>query len=247
MKAFYHKKSLGQNFLRDRSIINRLCNIILGLHPERVFEIGPGSGAIAQKLEKHVPLVLIEKDKRLIPCLKANFPNAVIINKDIRDMRLHSYNIKKRDLLFSNLPYSSSTAILQDLLLRQPSFENYVLMFQKEMADRLKAVRNSREYGYISVLAQVFCDIDKLMLIPPDAFYPVPKVDSVLLQMVRHNKHCISEDRLESFVCFLKTAFSQRRKKLRAVMPDIKKVADNRPQELSPEEFVSIFHLMQDQ
>ncbi len=252
---FYFKKALGQNFLTDKNIIRKIAGIINDLNPGRIFEIGPGRGDIAMLFEDRIDLVLIEKDERLIDDLRKKLKSAEIINSDIRDIHLEDYSVSDNDLLFSNLPYSSSTSILQHLLSAQPPFGNYLLMFQKEVAERIRADANDRDYGYISIFTSLFCSIRKLFTLPPSVFFPRPKVFSELLLLTPHKKRYFSTRRdIERFCTFIKTAFSKKRKKLKSNLcpfyhfcGDISGLVDLRPHQLSMEEYIELFNRLQDQ
>ncbi len=252
---FYFKKSLGQNFLTDRNIMAKIAGIILGLEPQRVFDIGPGEGRIAEMLAGRLPLVLIEKDERLIKDLENRLPGSVIINSDIRDIKLNDYAVCGNDLLFSNLPYSASTSILQFLLRQRPQFGNYILMFQREVARRLKAPVNDSNYGFISVFTQLHCRVKSLFTLPPSVFKPKPEVYSELVHLVPVNKvYFRNEKEEQEFYGFVKRAFSQKRKKLRSNIPALRiiegekgRLSQMRPHQVSPEEYLALFTQIQAQ
>ena len=180
------KKSLGQNFLIDIGIVEKICNLGNINRNNNVLEIGPGTGNLTEFILKKEPkkFYLIEKDERLIKNLKAKFDKKlIIINDDIL-----KYNLKplsNKDLvIFGNLPYNISSQILAKLInypYSEFSYKKLVLMFQKEVADRILAEDNSKNYGRLSILSTWKLNVKKIMDINPSSFFPKPKVMSSLL------------------------------------------------------------------
>jgi 16S rRNA (adenine1518-N6/adenine1519-N6)-dimethyltransferase len=187
------KRSLGQNFLRDASIANRIVDA-LGLKPdEQVIEIGPGQGALTERLLDHGAVVTaIEFDRNLAPALQAKFAStgelsvveADALNIDFASLIPHSaFRIPHSIKLLANLPYNISTPILQRLIEQREVFSRLVLMFQKEVVDRITATPGGKERGFLSVIAQSAFEIERLFDVPPQAFYPVPKVWSAVIRL----------------------------------------------------------------
>ena len=180
------KKSLGQNFLIDKDIIDIICNII-DINNKTVLEIGPGTGNLTSSLIKKKPkkLFVVEKDNQLASLLKKNFDKEInIINDDI--LKIDENKISQDELVvFGNLPYNISTEILCKWILNLKDekiwFKNLVLMFQKEVAERILSNYNSSNYGRISILANWKLKIKKIIDIKPNSFLPKPKIDSSLL------------------------------------------------------------------
>ena len=179
------KKSLGQNFLFDKNIL-RIVTECAEIKDKEILEVGPGTGNLTNEIIKKKPkkLFLIEKDKSLIEILKNKFPPDInYINKDILDVS--EKNLSKNKLtVFGNLPYNISTEILTKWILNLNSdvwFEKLVLMFQKEVADRIIGKYNSSSYGRLSIISNWKLDIKKITDIKPSSFYPKPKVNSSLL------------------------------------------------------------------
>ena len=180
------KKSLGQNFLTDKNIIDKIVNTV-PIKDKIILEVGPGTGNLTSYILKKKPkkTYLIEKDNELILSLKKNFQNKVeIINNDI--LKINEKKISKEILtVFGNLPYNISTEILCKWVVGLNNkdfwFDNLVLMFQKEVAERIIAKYNSSNYGRLSVLANWKLEIKKILDIRPECFMPMPKVDSSLL------------------------------------------------------------------
>ena len=179
------KKSLGQNFLIDENVIDKILNII-DIKNKDVLEIGPGTGNLTSSILKKNPnkLLVIEKDNELAESLKVNFDNTIeVINNDILNIDENSLN-KGKLIVFGNLPYNISTEILCKWILNIKEnywFEYLVLMFQKEVADRIIAKFNIKNYGRLSILANWRLEIEKICDVKPTSFLPVPKVDSSVL------------------------------------------------------------------
>jgi len=180
------KKSLGQNFLVDKEIINKIINSG-NITNKNVLEVGPGTGNLTKAILEKKPkkMIVIEKDAKLCSLLKENFyPKIEIINHDI--LKFNEVNLlKEKMVVFGNLPYNISTEILCKWIINLDKenfwFEELVLMFQKEVADRIIAKYNTSNYGRLSVLSNWKLNIKKICDIKPDSFYPRPKIDSSLL------------------------------------------------------------------
>ena len=179
------KKSLGQNFLIDNNILELIVNTI-DIKNKSVVEIGPGTGNLTKFILKKNPdkLLVIEKDNKLVEELRNKYSNNLkIINDDILDVN-ESNLFKEKVIVFGNLPYNISTEILSKWIVNLRDnfwFEALVLMFQKEVADRVVAKFNNSNYGRLSILANWKLNICKISDIKPNSFKPKPKVDSSLL------------------------------------------------------------------
>ena len=180
------KKSLGQNFLIDQNIIEKIINITT-IKDKKILEIGPGTGNLTIKILTKFPkkLIVIEKDTNLSNLLEKNLgPKIDIINKDI--LEINENNLDKEKLIvFGNLPYNISTEILCKWILNINNnkfwFESLILMFQKEVADRIISKFNSKNYGRLTILSNWKLNIRKILDINPSCFFPKPKVNSSLL------------------------------------------------------------------
>ena len=180
------KKSLGQNFLIDENIITKISEIVK-IENESILEVGPGTGNLTLSLLKKKPkkFFVIEKDSDLVFMLNKKFGDKIdIINDDI--LKFNENSLYNQPLLvFGNLPYNISTEILCKWILNSNNqnlwFSNLILMFQKEVADRIISKYNSSSYGRLSVLANWKLDIKKIIDIKPNSFSPKPKVESTLL------------------------------------------------------------------
>ena len=184
----YAKKSLGQNFLTDSRIINKIISIVK-IQNKNILEIGPGTGSLTKNILKKNPkkLIIIEKDSRFIEILRNDLnSNVKIINEDILEI---DENKIDNDLLtvFGNLPYNISTEILCKWILNIKEnnfwFENLVLMFQKEVADRIIAKFNTKNYGRLSILSNWKLQVEKVCDVSPESFFPKPKIESSILLM----------------------------------------------------------------
>ena len=180
------KKSLGQNFLVDKNIIKKITDVI-EIENKSILEVGPGTGNLTSAIidKKPKKIYLIEKDHRLISLLKKEFKQTVnIIQNDVLKL---DENIICEDklIVFGNLPYNISTEILCRWILNLSNksiwFSNLILMFQKEVADRILSDYNTSNYGRLSVLTNWRLNVKKIFDITPNCFYPKPKVDSSLL------------------------------------------------------------------
>ena len=177
------KKSLGQNFLIDREVLNQIVSTT-EIESKEILEIGPGSGNLTTYLLKQNPkkIYVVEKDDDLALLLKEKFDNEIeIINDDI--LKISEDKISNQKLVvFGNLPYNISTEILSKWILNISSnfwFESLVLMFQKEVADRIISDFNTSKYGRLSILSSWKLNIKKIMDIKPQSFSPRPKIDSL--------------------------------------------------------------------
>ena len=180
------KKSLGQNFLIDQNVIDKIVNIT-EISNKSILEIGPGTGNLTKNIltKKPKKILVIEKDNNLAKLLKKDLgTNIEIINKDILKVNENSLD---NDILtvFGNLPYNISTEILCKWILNIRNknfwFDNLVLMFQKEVADRIIAKSNTTNYGRLSILSNWRLDIKKIFDVKPSSFFPKPKVESSVL------------------------------------------------------------------
>ena len=181
------KKSLGQNFLVDKNIIEKITTLV-DLKDQTIFEIGPGSGNLTKSIidKKAKKIVLIEKDQRFCKLLEErlkNEKNLEIQNEDILQYKL-DFNPSNDAIIFGNLPYNISTQILVkfiSLKMWPPFFKKMIFMFQKEVADRILAKSNTKEYGRLSVLANFRLDIVDSFKVSKNCFFPKPKVDSKII------------------------------------------------------------------
>ena len=180
------KKSLGQNFLIDTNIINKILDITK-IKNENILEIGPGTGNLTSQILKRFPkkLTVIEKDEKLIKLLKSSYDKKIdIIHSDVLNIDVSELD-KEKFTVFGNLPYNISTEILCKWIVNINDknfwFNNLILMFQKEVADRIISKSNSSNYGRLSILSNWKLKIKKVFDVKSTCFSPKPKVDSTVL------------------------------------------------------------------
>jgi 16S rRNA (adenine1518-N6/adenine1519-N6)-dimethyltransferase len=179
------KKSLGQNFLLDRNILEKITNII-EIEDKTILEVGPGTGNLTSFILKKNPkkMVVIEKDNYLAENLHETFKNQLtVINDDILKVNINSM-FKDKVIVFGNLPYNISTEILSKWITNTKNnfwFSHLILMFQKEVADRIIAKFNTSDYGRLSIISNWKLNIKKICDIKPESFSPRPKINSSLL------------------------------------------------------------------
>ena len=248
------KKSLGQNFIIDRNVLEQIVDTV-EIKNKEVLEIGPGSGNLTTFILKKSPkkIYAIEKDDDLALLLKDKFANEItIINDDVLKISEDKISSKKLTV-FGNLPYNISTEILSKWIInlnKNSWFEKLVLMFQKEVAERIIAESNTSKYGRLSILSNWKLDIEKIMEIKPQSFSPRPKVDSTLL-LFTPKKKIFELKEAKNLEMITRIFFSQRRKMLKKpfnqVFNNAKVVAEKfdinlnlRPQNLSPEMYFKL-------
>ena len=223
------KKSLGQNFLIDQNIINIIVESA-EIRDKEILEIGPGTGNLTNFILKKKPkkIFCIEKDNQLIDVLKKKFKNEIIlINNDI--LKVSENQISENKLtVFGNLPYNISTKILLKWILNLNSnlwFEALVLMFQKEVADRIVSKYNTSNYGRLSVISNWKLNIKKIIDVSPNSFKPKPKIESSVL-LFTPKKEYPNLNSSKSLEKVTRIFFNQRRKKIRKPFDQLFKDSD---------------------
>ena len=218
--AFKAKKSLGQNFLKDASVIEAIADGT-GCGPlDTVVEIGPGLGALTDALsERAGKVVAVELDDRLIPVLNTKFAlrdNVQIVHADILKFDWSGVSAETGGTLriAGNLPYYITTPILLGILEKDVPAENITVMVQKEVADRIVAPPGGKDYGVLSVSLQYYADVRKILDVPAECFSPRPKVDSAVVVLDLKKERALLKEEEPVFFRFVKQAFSQRRKTL---------------------------------
>ncbi len=212
------KKSLGQNFLIDKNIIKKIINIPNDQYKKNILEIGAGHGSLTEELFDLNPqnIYAIEKDKNLAEILKKKFikkKNIKIINKDIFEI-LEKNNFKKNTIIFGNLPYNISTQILASLISIKkwpPWYSVLILMFQKEVADRILGKSSSKDFGRLAILSNWRLDIKKHFNISKNCFLPKPKIESTVLSF-KPKKDIFKIKNASSIETVTRVLFSSRRK-----------------------------------
>ena len=214
MKA---KKYFGQNFLVDEAIKNKIISEIKANDKDLIIEIGPGQGALTKLLKNNNSfLIAYEVDKDLKEQLDSLEDNKTkIIYQDIlkanikEDIKDYNYN---NIFIVGNLPYYITTPIIEHITKQNLLFNSFVIMVQKEVADRFMAKPGTKEYGYFTVYLNYYYETKKICNVSKTAFKPVPKVDSAVIKLIPKEKKAIDEDK---YFAFLKRCFQQKRKTLK--------------------------------
>lgn len=244
------KKSLGQNFLIDANYQNKIISSLGNYSDKNIIEIGPGRGALTRHLvDQSKSLTLFEKDLQLASDLKEKFGHQVqIYSGDFLDADLSKSLSESDYLLIANLPYNVSSQILIKLLENHQYFSDLFLMFQKEVALRLVAQADSKDYGLLSLWAQIYADTKLLFHLPPTVFKPQPKVYSSFVHLKIKSEPLLRVGEEKSFWSFVRPLFQHRRKTMRSLLrtyfPDKNYVLEDdnrRPGELSKEDFLELY------
>ena len=221
--GFTFKKSFGQNFLTDTNILQKIVDTAEIDDQVNVIEIGPGIGALTEFLaERAAEVMAFEIDHRLVPILAdtlRDFDNVTVVNEDILkvDLAQHIQNFKNPDLpikVVANLPYYITTPILMHLIESGIPFSEFVVMMQKEVADRISAQPNTKAYGSLSIAVQYYMTAKVAFIVPRTVFVPAPNVDSAILKMVRRPEPAVAVEDESFFFKVSKASFTHRRKTL---------------------------------
>ena len=251
------KKSLGQNFLIDKNIIEKIVKIAKVSDKETILEIGPGLGSLTNLIAKQNPKIIyaVEKDKKLVNQIKKRFVksnNIKVIHDDILNL-LQSNKFGKNIIIFGNLPYNISTKIIAELILLKkwpPWYKNLIFMFQKEVANRIIAKSRSKDFGRLSILCNWRLEITKHFDISKNCFFPKPKINSTVLSF-KPKKEIFEIKNPKNLENVTRILFSNRRKMINKsflklfkgnqyVADDLKLNLNCRAEELSQEIFYKI-------
>ena len=259
------KKRLGQHFLHDSGIIEKIVRVVNPQPGERLLEIGPGHGAITLPLlRRHGALTAIEFDRDLIaPLAEAarGVGELTILHRDVlsvdfgelaqQDIEGHQHvaHSSRKLRLVGNLPYNISSPILFHALAFAESIVDMHFMLQKEVVDRMAAAPDSKVYGRLSVMLQAYCSVTSLFPVPPGAFRPAPKVDSAVVRLLPKPAAQIGIADATAFADVVRDAFGQRRKTLRNALSKLCEAEDfavvgvrpeARAEQLAVEEFIAL-------
>lgn len=221
--GFTFKKSFGQNFLTDTNILQKIVDTAEIDKNVNVIEIGPGIGALTEFLAENAAEVMaFEIDDRLIPILAdtlRDFDNVKVINEDIlkSDLQSRIKEFANPDLpikVVANLPYYITTPILMHLIESRIPFAEFVVMMQKEVADRISAEPNTKAYGSLSIAVQYYMTAKVAFVVPRTVFVPAPNVDSAILTMTRREQPLVQVKDEDFFFRVSKIGFVHRRKTL---------------------------------
>lgn len=220
--GFRLSKSLGQNFLTDKNIIDKIIEDSFIGEKDLVIEIGPGIGVLtAEAAAAAKKVIAIEIDRGLIPILTEtlkDYDNIIVLNQDVlkTDLKalIQEHHCGGSVRIIGNLPYYITTPIIMKILEDQVPADSITAMMQKEVADRIKAEPGSKIYGALSVAVQYYCTVEQILSVPREVFVPQPKVDSAVLRMDIRREHPVElKDESMFFQC-IKAGFEQRRKTL---------------------------------
>lgn len=258
------KKALGQNFLLDRNITDKIIRLSLeqqnlkDFSDSNVYEIGPGPGGLTRAILSANPecLTVIEMDRRCIAIME-ELKNLVgkhlnIVNGDAMQFDIATQPGQTKHIV-SNLPYNISVPLLLNWLKGIENYSSLTLMFQKEVADRILATTSTKDYGRISILAQLLCKIDRLFDINPNCFVPAPKIwSSVLVFQPLHSQ--ITPEQIAKIEKLTTLAFGQRRKMIRQSLKSIPDLEGKtallgipltvRAEEITPQQFLALANLL---
>lgn len=220
--GFRLSKSLGQNFLIDKNIIDKIIEKSFITEDDLVIEIGPGIGVLtAEAAQRAKKVIAIEIDQNLIPILKetlVDYSNIEILNQDILKTDLAKVIASEKKIkgvkIIGNLPYYITTPIIMKLLEDGVPADSITVMMQKEVAERIQSGPGNKTYGAVSVAVQYYCTIEQVAAVPKEVFMPQPKVDSTVLRLDIRKKRPIELADEKVFFSCIKNGFGQRRKTL---------------------------------
>lgn len=220
---FIFQKRFGQNFLIDTHVLEKIIKSAEITKEDVVLEIGPGIGTMTQYLcENAREVIAVEIDKNLIPILEsdtlAEYDNVTIINEDILKVDLNALvqekNDGKRIKVVANLPYYITTPIIMGLFEQGVPLQNITVMVQKEVADRMQAKPNSKDYGALSLAVQYYAKPYIVANVPPNCFMPRPNVGSAVIRLTLHEQPPVKVADEHFLFAIIRAAFNQRRKTL---------------------------------
>ncbi|MFB9758745.1 16S rRNA (adenine(1518)-N(6)/adenine(1519)-N(6))-dimethyltransferase RsmA [Ectobacillus funiculus] len=221
--GFSFKKSLGQNFLIDTNVLNRIVDFAEMSSETAAIEIGPGIGALTEQLAKRAKKVIaFEIDQRLLPILGETlepYDNVKIIHSDVLKANVkqvveEEFEKDQDIMVVANLPYYVTTPILFKLLEEQLPIRGIVVMLQKEVADRIAAAPGTKDYGSLSIALQYYTEAETVMIVPRTVFVPQPNVDSAVIRLTKREKPAVMVQDEAFFFEVVRASFAQRRKTL---------------------------------
>lgn len=219
--GFSFKKSLGQNFLIDTNILNRIVDHAELTEHSGAIEIGPGIGALTEQLAKRAEkVVAFEIDQRLLPILEdtlspysnVNVIHSDVLKADVRAVMEQEFEEQEDVMVVANLPYYVTTPILMKLLEERLPIRGIVCMLQKEVGDRISAKPGTKEYGSLSIAVQYYTKAETVMIVPKTVFMPQPNVDSAVIRLTLHDEPPVKVKDEKFFFHVTRSSFAQRRK-----------------------------------
>ncbi len=260
---FFTKKSLGQNFIFDLNFTSKIAKQAGDISNNLIIEIGGGAGSLTRAILAENPkkLVVIEKDERCIKILselkELSEGKLEIISEDALKIDykkiVNQHNLPTK--IISNLPYNVGTELLLNWYKNANIFEEFILMFQKEVAERIVAKLGSENYGRLSIISNILAESEILFLVPPSIFYPPPKIYSAIIK-INPRKSPLFETDIEKLAKVTASAFNQRRKTIRnslkklfsdnteKILQDLSIDANLRAENLSPEQFANLSKIL---
>ena len=258
MNNFHHKKSLGQHFLTDKNIVQKIVRIAdVGIE-DYVWEVGPGKGILTEELiETGCKLTAFEIDEKLYPILEEEFSDKIhLVKQDILKANWIDFFPEKKVAITANLPYQITSPFLFKVASFADKFSRIVIMVQKEVAQRINAKVGTKDYSILSLKMQYYFDVSYEFTVKPHLFFPRPKVDSAVIKLIpREDKPHINNEKL--FWRIVELAFRNRRKMLRNNLKEIlnaEQLANlseefeitRRGEALTESEFVELYEKIED-
>jgi len=209
-------KRFGQNYLQDNNILTKIVDEINPKAGDNIMEIGPGQGALTEKLLERVPqITAVEIDKRVADNLKEKFQGLNLIRDDFLNIDLHKYaTIGKKLRVSGNIPYNLTSSIIFHLIEHKDVVEDAVLMVQHEVAKRMQGKKGTKDYGILAVILQYFTEVNYCFKVSPNVFYPKPKVHSAVVHL-KFRELKSTENVNNTFIRMVKACFGNRRKTLK--------------------------------
>ena len=243
---------MGQHFLKEESVAERIADTLTGKGYNKVLEIGPGTGVLTRfLLQKPFELLAIEIDRESVPYLKSHFPELKekLIEGDFLQFPLNEFT-DDQIAVIGNFPYHISSQILFRMLDFKELIPELSGMFQKELAERVASPPGSKSYGVISVLVQAYYDVEYLFTVPPGVFSPPPKVNSGVIRLIRRENAELNCN-TKLFKTVVKQSFNQRRKTIRNSLKSLlpknseHEFLSQRPEQLSVDQFVELTNFVE--
>jgi len=221
------RKRFGQNFLNNQYVIDSIISVIAPRRDDMMVEIGPGLGALTQPLARALAhLHVVELDRDIVARLRENYAGGNVIIHEGDALKFDFLALGPRLRVVGNLPYNISTPLLFHLAAQIECINDIHVMLQKEVVERMVAAPGTTEYGRLSVMLQYAFEMEKVLDVEPEAFYPQPKVDSAVVRMLpRAQRAPLTQDEA-LFAKVVMAAFSQRRKTLRNTLKNLLNAAD---------------------